>query len=270
MTRMSCWMINLIAAFNRDALRSSIRQLQQDPTTNQLTAIEEKRQKLMTLINKFHETAEVMTDGMEFGGGLSQGVPQDDPDLCLQEDEGEDVDEVEDENDVVFEIDPGSPAEVAELWMPSWVTSEHPFDLALSRLRQEELELRKGQANDCLEKLRQALGDRSVVFREKIHSNKSIHHHGTRSKKELHKITLSINKHARGYRRARAAMMRLGADDNVLKVYQSLNAEDLAVNKEVTEENRHSQSSDRLAWFWRISNGPHSEKNEWMNECEHN
>ncbi|KAG1897761.1 uncharacterized protein F5891DRAFT_956770 [Suillus fuscotomentosus] len=73
-------------------------------------------------------------------------------------------------------------------------------------LRQEELELRKGQANDCLEKLRQALSDRSVVLQEKLHSNKSIHHQGTRSTKELRKITLAINKHAQEYRRSRAAM----------------------------------------------------------------
>ncbi|KAG2348628.1 hypothetical protein BDR05DRAFT_874506 [Suillus weaverae] len=48
--------------------------------------------------------------------------------------------------------------------------------------------------------------------------------------------------------------------------YQALKAEDLAVSKEVTEENRHSQSSDRLAWFWRINSAKDSQKSEWMNE----
>jgi hypothetical protein len=135
-------------------------------------------------------------------------------------------------------------------------------------LRQKELELRKGQANDCLEKLRQALGDRSVVFREKLHSNKSVHHRGTRSTKELQKITLAINKHAREYRRSRAAMQRLQPDSDTLTLYQSLKADDLAVSKEVTEENRHDQGSDKLAWFWRINSATNSQKSEWMYECE--
>ncbi|KAG2057811.1 hypothetical protein BDR06DRAFT_877278, partial [Suillus hirtellus] len=45
-----------------------------------------------------------------------------------------------------------------------------------------------------------------------------------------------------------------------------LKAEDLTVSKEVTEENRHGQSSDRLAWFWRINSAENSQKSEWMNE----
>ncbi|OJA19192.1 hypothetical protein AZE42_13957 [Rhizopogon vesiculosus] len=127
------------------------------------------------------------------------------------------------------------------------------FDQILLALWQEEMELWKGQANDCLEKLHQALGDRSVIFWEKIHSNKSVHHHGTRSKKELQKITFSINKQAWAYRRSRGAMIHLGADHHTLEVYQTLKAEDLILSKEVMEENRYGQSSDRLAWFWRIA-----------------
>ncbi|KAG2048685.1 hypothetical protein BDR06DRAFT_1071146 [Suillus hirtellus] len=103
-------------------------------------------------------------------------------------------------------------------------------------LCQEELELQKGQANDCLEKLCQALSDRSVVFQEKLHSNKSIHHQG--------------------------------ADSDTMSSYQALKAEDLTVSKEVTEENRHGQGSDRLAWFWRINSAEDSQKSKWMNECE--
>ncbi|KAG2337892.1 hypothetical protein BDR05DRAFT_894549, partial [Suillus weaverae] len=65
---------------------------------------------------------------------------------------------------------------------------------------------------------------------------------------------------------SRAAMQRLGADSDTLTLYQSLKAEDLAVSKEVTEENRHGQGSDRLAWFWRINSAVNSQKSEWMYE----
>jgi hypothetical protein len=238
----------------RDALRASIRQLPEHPTASQRTVIEEKRQKLTSRINKFNSAAMVMTNGMELEGG--EGVPQDDPELCLEEADGDNFLRIEDaEGDCILDMEgeADSPAEVAEVWMPSLAASDTIMDDVITALRQEELKLRKGQANDCLEKLRQALGDRSVVFREKIHSNKSIHHQGTRSKKELLTITLSINKQARGYRRSRAAMQRLGADLDTLALYQPLRAQDLGVSKEITEENRHGQGSDALTWFWRIN-----------------
>ncbi|KAG1744530.1 uncharacterized protein EDB91DRAFT_1050678, partial [Suillus paluster] len=259
------WLIEGINIENsQDALRLSIRQLPQDPTASQRTAIEEKRQKLMARIIKFHEAAEVMTNGMELKGG--EGAPLDNPELCLEEADISNMEDPEEEDILDFDGNIDSPAEVTEIWMPSWATSGHIMDDAILALRQEELELRKGQANDCLEKLCQALGDRSVVFREKIHSNKSVHHQGTRSKKELQTITLSINRHARGYSRARAAMLRLGADSDTVAVYQPLKPQDLVVSKEVTEENRHGQGSDKLAWFWRINNAEDSQKNVWMNE----
>ncbi|KAG1888625.1 hypothetical protein F4604DRAFT_1569672 [Suillus subluteus] len=195
-------------------------------------------------------------------------APLDNPELCLEEADISNMEDPEEEDILDFDGNIDSPAEVTEIWMPSWAASGHIMDDVVLALRQEELELRKGQANDCLEKLRQALGDRSVVFREKIHSNKSVHHQGTRSKKELQTITLSINRHARGYSRARAAMLRLGADSDTVAVYQPLKPQDLVVSKEVTEENRHGQGSDKLAWFWRINNTEDSQKNLWMNECK--
>ncbi|KAG1719346.1 hypothetical protein EDB19DRAFT_1648329, partial [Suillus lakei] len=68
------------------------------------------------------------------------------------------------------------------------------------------------------------------------------------------------------YCRSRAAMQHLGADSDTLALYQPLKAQDLVVSKEVTEENRHGQGSDRLTWFWRINNAEDSQKNQWMNE----
>ncbi|KAG1740735.1 uncharacterized protein EDB91DRAFT_1081835 [Suillus paluster] len=177
-------------------------QLPQDPTASQRTGIEEKRQKLMAQIIKFHEAAEVMTNGMELKGG--EGAPLDNPELCLEE------------------------ADISNMEDP--------------------------EEEDTLD------------FDEKIHSNKLVHYQGTRSKKELQTITLSINRHARGYSRARAAMLCLGADSDTVAVYQPLKPQDLVVSKEVTEENRHGQGSDKLAWFWRINNAEDSQKNVWMNE----
>ncbi|KAG1720228.1 uncharacterized protein EDB91DRAFT_1257079 [Suillus paluster] len=115
----------------------------------------------MARIIKFHEAAEVMTNGMELKGG--EGAPLDNPELCLEEADIFSMKDPEEDDIFDFEGNIDSPAEVTEIWMPSWVASGHIMDDVVLALRQEELELRKGQANNCLEKLRQALGDRSVV-----------------------------------------------------------------------------------------------------------
>ncbi|KAG1893225.1 uncharacterized protein F5891DRAFT_1196677 [Suillus fuscotomentosus] len=229
------WLIEGINIENtQDTLRSSIRQQSDNPTASQRIIIEEKRQKLLSRIHKFHETAVVITNGMELEG--RERLQHDDPELCLGEAKGlifSGIDDIEEDGNLDLGDDADSHPEVAELWMPSWEASDVIMDDVIMALQQEELELRKGQANDSLEKLRQALGDRSVIFREKSHSNKSVHHQGTRSTKELRKITLAINKHAREYRRSRAAMQRLGADSDTLASYQVLKAEDLTTAQPV-------------------------------------
>ncbi|KAG2111729.1 uncharacterized protein F5147DRAFT_651355 [Suillus discolor] len=156
----------------------------EDPTASQRTLMEEKRQKLLSCINKFHKTALVMTNGMEFEG--EEGLHQDDPELCLGEADGSNfpgIEELGEESILDLGDDADSPAEVAELWMPSWGTSDPIMNDVVIQLRQEELELQK-----------------------------------------------------------------------------ALKAEDLIVSKEVTEENRHGQGSDRLAWFWRINSAEDSQK----------
>ncbi|KAG1717481.1 hypothetical protein EDB19DRAFT_1653367, partial [Suillus lakei] len=72
-----------------------------------------------------------------------------------------------------------------------------------------------------------------------------------------------------GYHWSRAAMQHLGADSDTLALYQLLKAQNLVVSKEVTEENRHGQGSDRLTWFWGINNAEDSQKNQWMNKFYH-
>ncbi|KAG2049659.1 hypothetical protein BDR06DRAFT_893341 [Suillus hirtellus] len=62
-------------------------------------------------------------------------------------------------------------------------------------------------------------------------------------------------------------MQRLGVDEETLtNVYQEIQPSQLTVNQEVTEENRHGQGSDRLAWFWRINNGGNTHEDPWMDE----
>lgn len=61
---------------------------------------------------------------------------------------------------------------------------------------------------------------------------------GTRSKQEAQRCRIKIDKYVRSYQRARSAMERLGMDRESLEtVHQEILAEQLSIDKEVTEEN---------------------------------
>ncbi|KAG1864361.1 hypothetical protein F4604DRAFT_1513042, partial [Suillus subluteus] len=136
----------------------------------------------------------------------------------------------------------------------------------LGALQAKELQLRQGQANDCLEKLRQTLGHKAIIYCQHFRSADSTWA-GTRSKQEAHRCRIKIDKCVRSYQRARNALQRLGADEDTLKnVYQEIQLSQLSVDREVTEENRYGQGSDRLAWFWRVNNSRDSHEDAWMDE----
>jgi hypothetical protein len=243
-----------------------VRRLPSDATATQKAALEEKRQKLAGRITKFHETADAMTEGMELDAGT---VHVDDPRFCTAEGEEHRLDvqlgELEDDSALVDDI---IPAEDMGLWMPSSVPHDQAVVLGLAALQTEELELRKGQANDCLEKIRLTLGHKAIIYRQHFRSADSVWT-GTRSKQEAQRCRLKIDKFVRSYQRARGAMQRLGMDPEALNnIYQEILPGQLSVDKEVTEENRFGQGSDRLAWFWRVNNAQESQKDAWMDECE--
>lgn len=263
---MSSFMLNVHAYIHsRDGLRLNIRCLPSDATATQKTGLQEKRQKLAARIIKFHETADRITEGIELDTGT---VHIDDPRFCRAEGEEQGGEpEVEDEHSSEL-ADEEIPAEDMGIWMPSSLLHDQATQLGLSALQAEELELRKGQANDCLEKIRLSLGHKAIIYRQHFRSADSVWT-GTRSKQEAQRCRLKIEKLVRSYQRARTAMERLGVDkDTLTRTYQEILPEQLSVDKEVTEENRFGQGSDKLAWFWRVNGAHESQQDAWINECE--
>jgi hypothetical protein len=184
--------------------------------------------------------------------------------------EGFEVQYSDEDNNSELLFDEEIEAEEMGFWMPSSVPCNHVMALqvGLAAFRKEELELRKGQANDCLENIRLALGHKAIIYRQHFRSADSVWT-GTRSKQEALRCRLKIEKLVRSYQRARLAMEQLGMDQDSLKnIYQEILPEQLTVDKEVTEENRFGQGSDKLAWFWRVNNARESQKDTWMDECE--
>ncbi|KAG1841841.1 hypothetical protein F4604DRAFT_1597863, partial [Suillus subluteus] len=246
----------------QDGLRVDIRQLPRDASATQKAVVAEKRQKLAARISKYHEKTDAMTEGIEVN---SVTVPMDDIRFCTAETEelGQEVVDVEFASEEIAEE---VPAEVMGIWMPSSMPHQDGLALGLGALQTQELQLRQGQANDCLERLRQALGHKAIIYRQHFRSADSTWV-GTRSKQEAFRCRIKIDKCVRSYQRARNAMQRLGVDEEILRnVYQEILPSQLTVNQEVTEENRYGQGSDRLAWFWRVNNGGDTHEDAWMDE----
>jgi hypothetical protein len=152
------------------------------------------------------------------------------------------------------------------LVMPSTLESEKRDKWQLSEVAAEELALRKGEADDCLAELRLSLGHKALLLRTRVRNSKS-QNTKTKSWDAVHRITVTVNKCVRGYGRARAAIIHLGANSQTKERYKKLKKEHLGLSGDVQEGNRYGQKSDKLAWFWRRDGGS-DKKDNWMEECE--
>ena len=54
------------------------------------------------------------------------------------------------------------------LFLPSYLSEDDRWRMGLNEVSKQELELRKGQANDCLEVIRTTLGQKAVLMRTKV------------------------------------------------------------------------------------------------------
>ncbi|KAI6126956.1 hypothetical protein F5141DRAFT_1060598 [Pisolithus sp. B1] len=233
---------------SQDHLRSELQHLPNPMSTRQEVKISEKRQRLSARIEKFHSDGEAFLKDLEIDGTFT---PQDDPTFCGKEEEGEEGDrEFWDDDEGDWEASEEEVEELASelmsIWMPSSIGSAKLTELGLDDLLKEERELQIGQANDCLNQLRTDLGNKAMLYQQNFQTANSTRE-GTRTKKEIQKVV------ARG-------ILRLEPDVDAAEKYQEILPEDLAVSKEVTEENRFGQGSSKLAWFWMMG-GEHSQLN---------
>ncbi|KAI5998350.1 hypothetical protein F5J12DRAFT_895546 [Pisolithus orientalis] len=200
------------------------------------------------IIEKFNGKGQAFLEGLEVDDVF---ISQDDPAFLGHEeveDEGEfwedgeeDWEAAEEEGDLA--------AEVMSIWMPSSIGAAKLTELGLHALLKEEMELRIGQANDCLEGLCTDLGNKAMLYWQNFWNANSTRE-GTRTKKEIQNVVSRINKHVRSYQRSRQAILQLEPDVSIREKYQEILPQGLAVSKEVTEENRFGQGTSKMAWFW--------------------
>jgi hypothetical protein len=248
-------------------LRADIRRLPVNHTTTQKADILQKQQRLHTRIAKFNQMAQLFMSGLDIDVTFSH---QDDPAFCPEE-KGETIDDEERDEDAEedgYEDDPNeSFPEDVTLWMPSYIGAHCLKEAGLEDLMKEEVQLRIGQANDSLEKLRTHLGHKSILYRMNFRSSSSVRT-DTRSKQDIRRVALKITRDVRSYHRARESLSRLKASQDILQKYQLIKPDELGLSKDITEENRFGQSSDILPWFWRIGGSQLEPPGVWNEECK--
>jgi hypothetical protein len=252
----------------RDALQTDIRCLPANHTAAQKADILQKQQKLHTRMAKFNQTAQLFMSDLDINVTFSH---QDDPAFCFEE-EGENMD-AEDihedaEEDGYGDNPDESFAEDPTLWMPSYIGASCVNNAGFRGLVKEEVQLRIGQANDSLEKLRTHLGHKAILYRMNFRSSTSVRT-DTRSKQDIRRVSLKINRDVRSYHRARESLSRLEASQEILQKYQHIKHEELKVTKDITEENRFGQGSYILPWFWRIGGNQLGPTDIWNDECKY-
>lgn len=252
-------------------MRANIRCLPVNHTTTQKADILQKRQRLRARIAKFNQMAQLFMFNLDMDVTFSH---HDDPAFCLEE-KGETLDDEEKEKafweaqtdeDAEEDSNESFPEDLT-LWLPSYLGASYLREAGLKDLIKEEVQLRLGQANDSLDKLRSHLGHKSILYRMNFRSSASVRT-DTRSKQDIRRVALKITRDVRSYHRARESLSRLEASQDILQKYQLIKPEELGVSKDITEENRFGQGSDILPWFWRIGRSQNEPSDEWNEECK--
>jgi hypothetical protein len=120
------------------------------------------------------------------------------------------------------------------LAMPSSLGRACVVRLGLETLAKQELELRKGQANDALEGLRLALGHKALLWRTKVRTAKN-NKQRTRAWDDIKIARRQVEKNVRHYHRARRALVSLGADNTIMSQYKVIGTNDLRLSGDIMD-----------------------------------
>ena len=168
----------------------------------------------------------------------------------------------------IGEEEPEVTPENATLYLPSNFGFSQRRNLGWEELGNMELQLREGQANDSLEKLRECLAEKSLRFRKELKSAKG-QKKMTRAWDSIHRVEDQIKQAVVTYRTARDAIGELGEAAD-LERFQKITKSDLKMSGDIVEENRVGQRSSILPWFWRLDRKAKEHCGDYEKECECN
>jgi hypothetical protein len=131
-----------------------------------------------------------------------------------------------------------------------------------------EMHLRKGQANDCLEKIRTCLAHKLALSRQKKARARG-QHENTRASNFIKRLHDQIEDLATQYQKAYLAMISLGMDAND-KRYRAMEASDLKIGNRQDQEQiqplGHTHTSS-VSWIWYNTAEPTEDQHgKWLDE----
>jgi hypothetical protein len=219
---------------------------------------------LQARINKFNDKATSFLPGCI----LDQDEDGTDDYTSDLDDPGSDSDD-EDSEANPFQPSTGSDLEPekAKVLLPSLIGEMQCRENGLADVLAKELKLREAQANDALKGLRLSIGKKSFLFRTKLRTSKS-KVKKLRSWDSIHLVDKSVQHYAELYRRARLAMVRLGATSEMMGQFKVLKKEHLRCSTLIVDPNQRGQRNNSLAWFWGKNVRGQVEKDGLMLECE--
>ena len=166
-----------------------------------------------------------------------------------------------------IEEEPEVTPENISLYLPSTFTASQRKTLGWQEHGNVELQLREGQANDLLERLRECLAEKSLRFRTEVRPANS-QKKATRAWRSVHRLDNQIKETVVMYRTARDAIGELGKAAD-LKRFQEIRRADLKMSGDIIEENRVGQRNSVLPWFWRLDRQTKESCGDYEKECKY-
>jgi hypothetical protein len=117
-------------------------------------------------------------------------------------------------------------------------------------LRNQEANIREGQINESLRKLRRALGEKAWMLRNNVR-DASGGKGKLRAWSGVKQKAKEVGQHLKTYRQATASLRRMGLGAE----WKPITKEDLKMSGDMVEANRTGQRMHTLAWFWRLEDG---------------
>ncbi|EAU84183.2 hypothetical protein CC1G_13091 [Coprinopsis cinerea okayama7 len=238
-------------------LKSFVRGLPKDMTEAQELELAKRREQLYLDIDSFYENASHLFPDADLDTLKCDDPPSDEVAL--------DDDVIEDAEENPFSLSQNE-VEIVRLPLPSSLSSS-TMEIApgIQRAQRKELKLRISQADDALESIRNEIGHKSYLFRSNIRLAQG-KKQKTRGYTAVKSVNSRLRDHVKVYNQARWALRRLGAEEDILRKYKAITAEDTRAVTTIYKPNERGQRNKPLSWIWNLNVADDSSKSEYMEE----
>jgi hypothetical protein len=159
----------------------------------------------------------------------------------------------------------GTYPEDLPILLPSSVGWEWCVSHGVQSLAVKEAQLRHGQANESIHRIRLALGFKSALFRTQVRPANT-QQTKTRAWNAVHSVETTVHEHSRVYSMARDAYrtVRNGYPDG--PDLPQLHKEDLRIATLVLGSDQTGQRNKQRSWIWGFGKSKEDDR-MWMHEC---